>query len=103
MTESAAPNFGKMQWGTETVSLQGSPLPVLYFDASPCVSHLNGIIGISLTVTGYVPTETGGVSLAAAVVAMLKCNIPAALSLRDALNQALLLAAPVEKPEGQAH
>jgi hypothetical protein len=64
---------------------------------------LNGVIGITLTVTGNVPLADGSVATCAAVVAHLKCNIPAALSLRDALNQALLLAQPVENPEGKAN
>jgi hypothetical protein len=39
----------------------------------------------------------------ASVAAHLKCNIPAAKALRDALDRALLLARPVENPEGKAN
>jgi hypothetical protein len=31
--------------------LQSTPLPVIYFDNTTCISHLNGIIGI--TAYGY--------------------------------------------------
>jgi hypothetical protein len=103
MSESAAPKFGLMKWGKDVVALQGTPLPVLYFDAAPCLSHLNGIIGITLTVTGGVPTEEGGVDNVASVAAYLKCNIPAAIALRQALDQAILLAQPVENPDGKAN
>jgi hypothetical protein len=103
MMESATPKFGLMPWGTEVIALQGTPLPVLYFDSAPALSHLNGIIGVTLTVTGGVPTETGSVVNVGSVVAYLKCNIPAAIALRGALDQALLLAQPVENPEGKAN
>ena len=97
------PVIGSIKWGTTDVALSPAPLPVVYFDGAPGLSHLNGVIGITLTVTGNVPLADGSVATCAAVVTHLKCNIPAALSLRDALNQALLLAAPVENPEGKAN
>ena len=103
MSDAPDPKFGMMKWHGEVVALQSTPLPIVYFDNSPCISHLNGIIGITLTVTGGVPTEADGVETAAAVVAYLKCNVFAAITLRDAIDKALLLAQPVEKPEGKAH
>jgi hypothetical protein len=103
MSKPTAPKFGMMKWGEEVVALQSFPLPVIYFDNTPCISHLNGIIGVTLTVTGGVPTETAGVDTVAAVVAHLKCNVPAAVALRDAIDKALLLAKPVENPAGKAN
>jgi hypothetical protein len=103
MSDAAAPKFGMMQWGGGIVPLQSTPLPIVYFDNSPCISHLNGIIGVTLTVSGGVPTGAGGVDDCAAVVAFLKCNIPAAIALKDALEKGLLLAAPIENPEGKAN
>jgi hypothetical protein len=108
MTEIPAPvvahiGEGRIKWGDATIPLSTLPMPVIYFDASPSLSHLNGIIGITLTVTGNVPIGDERVAMCAAIVAHLKCNIPAAQALRAALDGALLLAQPVEKPEGKAN
>jgi hypothetical protein len=103
MSESTVPKFGMMSFGKEVIALQSTPMPILYFDGAPCLSHIKGVIGITLTVTGGVPTQSGGVDSVASVVAYLKCNVPAAVSLRHALDQALLLAQPVENPEGKAN
>ena len=101
MSDTPAPKFGMMKWGEGFIALQSTPLPIVYFDNTPCISHLNGIIGITLTVTGGVPTGTGSVDECAAVVAFLKCNIPAAIALKDALEKGLLLATPM--PEGKTN
>jgi hypothetical protein len=89
--------------GDTDVALSPTPLSVIYFDSAPSLSHSNGIIGVTLTVSGNLPKADGGVSACASVVADLKCNIPAAISLRAALDQALLAAARVENPEGKAN
>jgi hypothetical protein len=108
MADDSAPvvaniGLGSLLWGGVAVPLSQIPLPVIYFDASPSSSHLNGIIGITLTVSGNVPTSDGKIVPCAGVVAHLKCNIPAAMQLRGALDNALLLAQPVENPEGKAN
>jgi hypothetical protein len=89
--------------GGKPVPLSNMPLPVVYFDGVPSLSHLNGIIGVTLVVTGTVPSSDGNIIQVASVVAHLKCNIPAAMALRGALDSALLLAQPVENPEGKAN
>ena len=89
--------------GGARVPISALPMNVVYFEHAPSLSHLNGIIGVTLTVGGNVPTADGGIVQCAAVVAHLKCNIPAAIALRAALDNALLLAQPVEKPEGKAN
>lgn len=103
MSEDTSPKFGAMKLGEAVVAFSPIPLPVIYFDGAPGLSHLNGIIGVTLTVTGNVPTADRSVTSVAAVVAHLKCNIPAAIALREALNSALLLAEPVDNPEGKAN
>ena len=103
MAERRPPKLGSMVWAKEVIALQSQPLPVVYFDHAPGLSHSNGIIGITLTVSGNVPNENGGVDSVASVVAHLKCNIPAAKTLRDAIDRALLLATPVDNPEGKAN
>ncbi|WP_298885017.1 hypothetical protein [uncultured Bradyrhizobium sp.] len=97
------PNFGLMQWRETTISLQPNPLPIVYFDGVPTFSHLNGIIGITLTATAHIPNGDGGADMCASTVAFLKCNIPAANNLISALQGALLLASPVDNPQGKAN
>lgn len=107
MTDSPAnvqPIFGSTIFNGEPVALSPIALPVIYFDNTPSVSHMGGIIGVTLTVTGNVPQANGSTAVVAGVVAHLKCNIGAALALRDSLNSALLLAVPAEQPpEGKAN
>ena len=89
--------------GGKIIPLSQIPMPVIYFDAAPSLSHQNGIVGVTLIVTGNVPTSNGNIIQCASVVALLKCNIPAAISLRAALDSALLLAQPVQNPEGKSN
>jgi hypothetical protein len=89
--------------GGASIPLSSVPMPIVYFDAAPSLSHLNGVIGVTLTVTGNVPTADGNIIQVASVVAHLKCNIPAARALRAALDSALLLAQPVENPTGKSN
>jgi len=88
------PAAGKMNVGGADVSLSQTPLPVVYFDRAPSVDHTHGVIGIVLTTVGYLPNANEGVVPVASVAAHLKCSIPAAIELRNAINSALLLAQP---------
>jgi hypothetical protein len=100
----AGPEFGSMKIGDEEVAFSPIPLPIIYFDNAPSLSHLNGVIGITLVVTGNVPGPNETVGKIASVVAHLKCNIPAALALKSAIESALLLAQPAaETPTGKAN
>ena len=94
--------FGSIKVGeNKIVALSPIPLNVIYFDDAPSLSFLHGVIGVTLTVRGNVPiAEREGVETVASVAAYLKCNIPAALALKAAIENALLLAAPVENPDG---
>jgi hypothetical protein len=94
--------FIELPDGTK-IPISAAPMPVIYFDGSPSLSHLNGIIGVTLVVTSNVPMGNGQIRLVASVAAHLKCNIPAAQGLKAALESALLLAQPIEKPEGKAN
>jgi hypothetical protein len=100
MSKKATTQFGMMPWGKEVIPLQSTPMPIVYFDSVPALSHLNGIIGVTLTVTGGVPTADRSVTNCASVAAFLKCNIPAAIALKEAIEGALLLA---KKHEGKAN
>lgn len=96
-------NAGICQWGGVEIQMSPVGIPVTYFEHAASFSHLNGVIGITLTVTGVVPAGGDKTKTVAGVATFLKCNIPAAMSLRDAINGALLLAQPVEKPDGPAN
>jgi len=96
-------NAGVLKFGDRDIQMSPMPLNIIYFDSSPALSHMNGIIGITLVVTGNVPMSDSGVASVASVVAHLKCNVVAARALRDTIDSALLLAQPVEKPEGPAN
>lgn len=99
----ANPEFGAIKLGKDEIALSPFGLPIIYFEHVPSFSHLNGIIGIPLVTGAVVPGADNTVIAVASVVAHLKCNIPAARALRDVIDSALLLAQPVEKPEGPAN
>lgn len=103
MSNNPTPIFGSLAVGSDQVQLSPIPLNVLYFDGAPCMSFMNGIIGVTLTVTANVPVGDGGPARVASVVAHLKCNVAAALALKSAIEGALLLAQPVENSEGPAN
>lgn len=98
------PGPGSVRLGAGAVELSTQALPIVYFEDAVSLSHMNGIVSVTLTVGANLPNaETGGVELVQGVVAHLKCNVIAARSLVAALNSALLLAQPVENPEGRAN
>ncbi|WP_316214143.1 hypothetical protein [Bradyrhizobium sp. SZCCHNR2032] len=109
MTEETAPVVAHVGEGViefpdgTRVPISAAPMPVVYFDNAPTLSHLNGVIGITLIVTSNVPMGDGGVKMVASVAAHLKCNIPAAQALKGALENALLLAQPVDNPGGKSN
>lgn len=67
-----------------------------FFDSAPAFAGYNGLIAVTLTATRYIPGPEK-VSIDSVVVGHLRTNIQGAISLRDAINSALLLAAP---PQG---
>lgn len=92
-------NAGVLKIGGVDVQMSPVGLPITYFEHAPSFSHLNGIISIALTVGSVVPGGGEKVLTIAGVVTTLKCNIPAAIALRDAINSALLLAQPAQEGE----
>jgi hypothetical protein len=71
--------------------------PFLYFEDASAFGHINGIIRVTLEATRLYP-EAGehGAKIERVVVGHLRMNIPAARSLRAALDGALFLATPPE-------
>jgi len=77
----------------EISALASAHAPFLYFDGAPTFGYNNGIVNITLEalrymVVGKTPTRDR------VVVAHLRMSLPAAMSLKAALEGALLLAAP---------
>jgi hypothetical protein len=75
--------------------------PLIFYENAPVFSFLNGVVNITLSASrSWIDANSNTVS-DHVVVAYLRGNIQAALSLRAAIDQALLLAAPVQ--EGKAN
>jgi hypothetical protein len=68
--------------------------PFLYFENAGAFGILNGVIRITLDAQRIFPAEGESVAIDRVVVAHLRMNIPAAMSLKAAIEGALLLAAP---------
>ena len=74
-------------------ALASAHAPFLYFENASAIGHLNGIIRVTLEASRDVPMPQDGVANDRVIVAHLRMNIPAAHSLKAALEGALLLAA----------
>jgi hypothetical protein len=69
--------------------------PFIYFESAPIFALTNGIIRITLEAWRDVPGPGAGeITADRAIVAHLRMNIPAAQSLKAALEKVLLLAMP---------
>jgi hypothetical protein len=73
--------------------------PFIYFEGAPAFGHMNGIIRVTLEAYKDTPIPPESVASDRVIVAHLRMNIPAALSLKAALEGALLLAKPVAGQE----
>ena len=70
--------------------------PIIYFEAAPNFGNNNGIINVTLSAGRSIPAEDGSITTDAVVVAYLRCNAQAALHLRNAIDDALLLGVPTQ-------
>lgn len=75
--------------------------PFIFYEGAPAFGFINGVVNITLSASRTWVGSEGGVVNDQVVVAYLRGNIPAALSLRQAIDSALLLAAPTQ--EGKAN
>ena len=75
-------------------SIDAPHAPFIFFDEVPEQrSALSGIINVTLA--GYTHNaKSAEVKTSLVAVAYLRCNIPSAIVLRNALNDALLMASP---------
>jgi hypothetical protein len=73
--------------------------PYIYFDGAPNFGFTNGVINVTLAANRHLLRDGAPVTDIVAT-AHLRCNVPAAIELRNALDAALLLAA---RTHGGAH
>jgi hypothetical protein len=76
------------------VSLSGSDAaPLFYFDNAYASGWLNGVVQIELSTNHLIPTEDNDrVRIKNVCAAHLRCNIMAAVQLRDMLDKAIAFA-----------
>lgn len=71
--------------------------PFVYFDAVSTFGNSNGIIRLALVAERQTLAHAAASAQSEFVtVAQLRCSVQAAINLRNALNDALLVGAPVE-------
>ena len=75
--------------------------PFIFYEKAPAFGATNGVINITLSAHRTLIGKDGVVTNEQVVVAYLRGNVPAALSLRQAIDKALLLVAPTQ--EGKAN
>jgi len=86
---------------------QAAPIPVsdaphapfIFYEGAPAYGFTNGVVNITLSANRTYAGPDGVVVNEQTVVAYLRGNVPAALSLRRAIDNALLLAAPTGQKE----
>jgi hypothetical protein len=77
-----------------TITVNDTPhAPFVFFEMAPIFGFTNGVVNITLS-ANRASAGPGGVINEQVVVAHLRGNVQAALSLRKSIDDALLLAAP---------
>jgi hypothetical protein len=66
----------------------------IFYEAAPVAGYINGVINITLSAGRTYIGPDGTPKTDHVVVAYLRGNVQAAIGLREAINNALLLAAP---------
>jgi hypothetical protein len=74
--------------------------PIVYFEGAPSFGINNGIVNVTLAVVRNLPDGQGGIAQDVIAIGYLRCNVPGAIELRKALDDAILLGA---KTEGKAN
>jgi hypothetical protein len=80
----------------EISAIASAHAPFLYFEMASAFGHANGIIRITLEAARIMPAPGNpqAAVIDRVIIAHLRMNIPAALSLKAAIDGALLLATP---------
>jgi hypothetical protein len=75
--------------------------PFIFYEWAPAFGFTNGVVNITLAANRTWIGKDGVAMNEQVAVAYLRGNVQAALSLRDSIDKALLLAAPV--PQGKTN
>ena len=75
--------------------------PIIFFEFCPTLGNHNGLINIMLAAGIVMPSGGPGTDVVPVAVAHLRCTAAAAIQLRDAIDKALLIGAPVQNPEAR--
>ena len=73
--------------------------PFIFYEMAPVFGFTSGVVNITLSANRTYAGQDGAIVNEQIVVAYLRGNVPAALSLRQAIDNALLLAAPTGQKE----
>ena len=73
--------------------------PFIFYEIAPAFGFTNGVVNITLSANRTYAGPDGAIVNEQIVVAYLRGNVPAAISLRQAIDNALLLAAPTGQKE----
>ncbi|HEY8333596.1 MAG TPA: hypothetical protein VIQ05_07355 [Tardiphaga sp.] len=76
--------------------------PIIFFEFCPTLGNNQGLINIMLAAGIVMPTASSATDVVPVAVAHLRCSTAAATQLRDAINKALLMGAPIE-PQGRSN
>jgi hypothetical protein len=71
--------------------------PFIFYEGASTFGHTNGVINLTLSASRTCVGPDGAVKNDLVVVAYLRGNLQAALSLREAIDKALLLSAPTKQ------
>jgi hypothetical protein len=95
MTDNPDPRAGKV-----AVPVSDAPhAPFIFYEIAPAFGFTNGVVNITLSANRTYAGPDGAIVNEQIVVAYLRGNVPAAISLRQAIDNALLLAAPTGQKE----
>ena len=86
----------------EKITIHVSDLPhapFIFYEGAPAFGFTNGVVNITLSANRNCAGPDGRIVNQQIVVAYLRGNVRAALSLRHAIDNALLLAAPTGQKE----
>jgi hypothetical protein len=75
--------------------------PFIFFESAPAFGFTNGVVNLTLSANRTFVGPDSTIANEQVVVAYLRGNVHAAMSLRQAIDSALLLAAPTQ--EGKAN
>lgn len=77
--------------------------PIIFFEICPTLGNNGGLINVLLATSLVEPIANGQIATRLKAVAHLRMTAGSAMNLRDTLDKALLMGAPVENPQGKAN